>query len=83
MSNNSSSNNGVGFLSLLTLLFIGLKLGGAITWSWVWVLSPLWIPFGLAIAIGVPVGLVRGIKARRQHNSFASVVRRAPQDRLR
>jgi len=33
----------IGFIGLLTLLFIGLKLIGYIAWSWVWVLSPLWI----------------------------------------
>lgn len=27
---------------VLLVLFIGLKLGGAIEWSWLWVLSPLW-----------------------------------------
>lgn len=27
----------------LTIIFIVLKLVGAIDWSWVWVLSPLWI----------------------------------------
>ena len=31
-----------GFLPLLGILFIGLKLGKVITWSWLWVLSPLW-----------------------------------------
>lgn len=30
--------------SMLLVLFIGLKLTGYIAWSWVWVLSPLWIP---------------------------------------
>ena len=34
---------GPGFLSLLALLFIGLKLTGHIDWSWFWVLSPLWL----------------------------------------
>ena len=29
------------FLSLLTILFIGLKLTGYIAWSWLWVLSPM------------------------------------------
>ena len=29
--------------SLLTMLFIVLKLFGAIHWSWLWVTSPLWI----------------------------------------
>ena len=44
MSNNSSSSSsGIGFPGLLTVLFVGLKLTGHITWSWVWVLSPLWI----------------------------------------
>jgi len=33
----------VGFASVLALLFIALKLMGFIAWSWVWVLSPLWI----------------------------------------
>jgi hypothetical protein len=42
------------FTSLLTVLFIGLKLTGYITWSWWWVLSPMWIPIVLLIAtIGI------------------------------
>jgi hypothetical protein len=44
MSNNtSSSSGGIGFPGLLTVLFVGLKLTGYISWPWVWVLSPLWI----------------------------------------
>lgn len=44
MSNNvQASASGIGFPGLLTILFIGLKLTGYITWSWLWVLSPLWI----------------------------------------
>lgn len=38
-----TSGGGVGFCGLLTIAFIVLKLLGKITWSWVWVLSPLWI----------------------------------------
>lgn len=33
----------IGFTGLLTLVFITLKLTDVITWSWLWVLSPLWI----------------------------------------
>jgi hypothetical protein len=33
----------MGFTGWLTILFIALKLTGQITWSWVWVLSPIWI----------------------------------------
>lgn len=40
-----ASSSGIGFCGLLTILFIGLKLTGHITWSWIWVLSPLWIGF--------------------------------------
>lgn len=32
------------FFSLLAVLFIGLKLTGYITWSWWWVLAPIWGP---------------------------------------
>ena len=46
-----SSNNNSLFTSLLTILFIGLKLTGYINWSWWWVLSPLWITLGLAMLI--------------------------------
>jgi hypothetical protein len=41
----------VSFPMLLGLLFIGLKLAGIITWSWLWVLAPLWI--GLAVGVVV------------------------------
>jgi len=47
--NNSSTSGGIGFPGLLTVLFIGLKLTGHITWSWLWVLSPLWISFIIGI----------------------------------
>lgn len=30
----------MGFVSLLQILFIGLKLGNVITWSWLLVMSP-------------------------------------------
>ena len=48
---NSSTSGGIGFAGLLTIVFIALKLMGYITWSWLWVLSPLWISLGLAFAI--------------------------------
>lgn len=34
MSKESSSSGGIGFVGLLTILFIGLKLTGYISWSW-------------------------------------------------
>lgn len=47
----SKNTGGVGFLGLLTILFIGLKLTGHIAWSWIWVLAPIWIPISLALLI--------------------------------
>ena len=38
-----TSTPGIGFVGLLTIAFIILKLTGVITWSWLWVLSPIWI----------------------------------------
>lgn len=38
-------------LPLLLVAFIVLKLCNVITWSWLWVLAPLWIPLGLGILI--------------------------------
>jgi hypothetical protein len=43
--NNSNSSSGVGFLGLMFLIFMTLKLMGYITWSWWWVSAPLWVPF--------------------------------------
>ena len=47
----SSSSSGIGFLGLLTIVFITLKLTGFISWSWWWVLSPLIISVSLIIAV--------------------------------
>ena len=47
-----SGRRGPGFLSLLALLFIGLKLTGHIDWSWVWVLSPLWVKASFVLLMG-------------------------------
>ena len=45
-------SSGIGFLTALGLLFIGLKLVGTIDWSWVWVLAPFWVsPVMIFLAI--------------------------------
>ena len=54
MENNNSSctiSLGGGFTGTLTIAFIVLKLIGVINWSWIWVLSPLWISFSLTVFI--------------------------------
>lgn len=49
----SSSSGGIGFCGLLTVAFIVLKLTEVIAWSWWWILSPIWIPLGLGVVIGM------------------------------
>jgi hypothetical protein len=56
----NSKAGGVGFAGALTLLFIGLKLGHVIDWSWWWVLAPLWITFAIA-AVVLLVVVVLGV----------------------
>lgn len=48
--------------TLLTVLFIGLKLTNYIDWSWVWILSPLWISWGIYIIILLIMLLIYLIK---------------------
>ena len=47
----TNSSTGISFTSLLAVAFIVLKLIGYIDWSWWWVLSPLWLPAVVALAI--------------------------------
>jgi hypothetical protein len=46
MANGNARNNGCWLLYAvvpLTVLFVGLRLGGVISWAWWWVLCPLWL----------------------------------------
>lgn len=38
-------------LSFLTVLFVGLKLGGVINWGWFWVLAPTTFPLAIGCVI--------------------------------
>lgn len=49
--NNSNSSHGTGFLGLLQIVFITLKLCKVINWSWWLVLLPLWADLVLLITI--------------------------------
>lgn len=58
----SKSSGGIGFFGLLTIVFIVLKLCHVITWSWIWVLSPIWIPTFVGIIILLIIGIITSIK---------------------
>lgn len=50
-------NDGCDILTVLLIAFVVLKLTNLITWSWWWVLSPLWIPLGLVVVCVVLVSI--------------------------
>lgn len=56
-----NQSSGIGFLGMLAIVFIALKLGevGVVAgWSWWWVLSPLWIPLATVLVVAVVAALV-------------------------
>ena len=59
--NKTTTSGGIGFSGLLTIVFIVLKLLGVITWSWWWVLSPLWISVALVIVLVAVIALIAAL----------------------
>ena len=72
MKNNESkgTSGGIGFVGLLTIVFITLKLLGKITWSWAWVLSPMWIPIIICVAIIIIGSITDVISSQRRHKRW-------------
>jgi hypothetical protein len=67
MQSTQTSGNGLGFGTVLFLVFLVLKLTGVIAWSWLWVTAPLWIPFAIFAAFLVLVfvlAVVAGAKPK-------------------
>jgi len=58
MDKHSGSNSGIGFCGLLSILFIALKLTGFIRWSWLWVLSPLWISLAIRLVLALIIAAI-------------------------
>ena len=65
----TSANGGIGFIGVLTIVFIVLKLLNVIDWSWWWVLSPLWISFGLSILVIVIIVIIAIISVYKEFKS--------------
>lgn len=51
MSEAKTSGGGIGFLGLLSIVFITLKLCHVIDWSWWWVTAPLWGVLAVCVLI--------------------------------
>lgn len=63
--NNTVRTSGMGLGTLLTIIFVVLKLVGVISWGWIWVLAPLWISFALGIVIFIIVAIASVIAGNR------------------
>lgn len=66
----------------LTILFVALKLCGVITWSWWWILSPVWIVctvMVLALCVLVACALVEATREERERDRRWRQQHRKPQ----
>lgn len=62
MNNNSIvSSGGTGFLGLLQIVFIVLKLCNVIDWSWMVVLIPTWISIGIVVIMIIILFIINKI----------------------
>ena len=62
---NKAKQGGLGIVSVLTIVFIVLKLLGVIKWSWIWVLSPIWISAVIVVAVFSLILIGGRIKKRK------------------
>ena len=49
----NEAQSGLGLPAVLTVVFIVLKLCEVIDWSWIWVLSPIWITLLAVLGIAM------------------------------
>ncbi len=58
MKESKTTSGGIGFTGLLTIVFITLKLLGVINWSWLWILSPIWINIMLIVLVIITMEVI-------------------------
>ena len=55
----NSASVGLGFVGVLTIVFVVLKITKVLCWSWWWVLAPVWVSAIIIIIITIlAVGLL-------------------------
>lgn len=60
----SNESTGIGFIGLLQIVFITLKLLDKIDWKWLWVLSPFWISAAILLVLFIIISIVYNIYSR-------------------
>lgn len=63
--NNVNVSGGIGFMGVLQIAFIVLKLVKVISWSWIWVLSPTWIPLSITIIFLLIIWIIYKLEKRK------------------
>ena len=63
--NRNNTYKGISICTILTVLFVILKLTGVIAWPWFWVLFPLILDLGFALIALVVVMVVKIIALKR------------------
>jgi len=48
---NKADGGTLSLLSILTLIFLALKLTDNIDWNWLWVFSPIWISWIIVVIL--------------------------------
>lgn len=66
-------NVAVAFFTFLGIIFVILKLFKAVTWNWVWVLSPLWLSTALVILILIICIIVFIVSALSKKNKTDNI----------
>lgn len=56
-----NNNKGIGWSGVIQIVFIVLKLTGLIDWSWLWVLSPLWISLSVSVVIALLAAVILSV----------------------
>lgn len=63
---------GIGIIGFLTIIFTVLRVYKVINWSWIWVLSPIWISFlllVLVIAVVFAVAIIQDKKMKGRNGN--------------
>lgn len=76
----SASSGGLGITGTLLVVFVVLKLTGNVSWTWTWVLAPMWLPWLFVAAVWLlivaPCRLVAAVlEARRTRRRMDRIFR--------
>lgn len=65
-----STKRGVGFMALLFIVFLVLRLTKVISWSWWWITAPLWIPVAMGFIMVMVFAFTAIRNARKNRKLF-------------